>query len=264
MFVNHFGVRRAVVGALVRLDRLEAMGELIRFLADVQGEARADILKYLSSVTGQNLAGDAKAWATWWRQNRENFVLPPPGARAVVALAAADTAYYYGLPIYAQRLVFVIDTSGSMAGGRLDAAKRELIDAIRNLHEDSQFAIVVFNSEVEVWQKKLVPANKANKEVAMAYVLSQPARSATASYDALETAFLFDAEAIFFLSDGAPTSGKFVAPGDIINVISVGNRSRRESIYTIGIAPGLPDGPMEWFMKTLAEQNMGQYRRVDE
>jgi hypothetical protein len=44
----------------------------------------------------------------------------------------------------------------------------------------------------------------------------------------------------------------------------VGNRSRRESIYTIGIAPGPPDGPMEWFMKTLAEQNMGQYRRVDE
>ena len=73
MFVNHFGVRRAVVGALVRLDRLEAMGELIRFLADVQGEARADILKYLSAVTGQNFVGDAKAWATWWRQNQREF-----------------------------------------------------------------------------------------------------------------------------------------------------------------------------------------------
>ena len=93
MFANHFGVRRAVVEALVRLDRLEAVGELIRFLADVQGEARADILKYLSSVTGQNLVGDAKAWATWWRQNQEKFVLPPPGARAVVAIAAADTPY---------------------------------------------------------------------------------------------------------------------------------------------------------------------------
>jgi hypothetical protein len=151
-----------------------------------------------------------------------------------------------------------------MAGGRLEAAKRELTDAIRNLHEESQFAIVVFNSDVEVWQRRLVPANKGNKELAMAYVLSQPARSATASYDALEMAFTFDAEAIFFLSDGAPTSGKFVAPADIVNVISVGNRSRRESIYAIGIAPGLPDSPMEMFMKALAEQNMGQYRRVDE
>ncbi len=90
------------------------------------------------------------------------------------------------------------------------------------------------------------------------------ARSSTASYDALETAFSFDAEAIFFLSDGEPTSGKYVAPADIVSVISTGNRSRRESIYTIGIAPGLPDGPMEWFMKTLAEQNLGLYRRVDE
>jgi hypothetical protein len=151
-----------------------------------------------------------------------------------------------------------------MAGGRLEAAKRELNDAIRNLNEESQFAIVVFNGDVEVWQRKLAIANKGNKEAAMVYVQSQPARSATASYDALEMAFTYDAEAIFFLSDGAPTSGKFVAPTDIINVISLGNRSRRESIYTIGIAPGLPDSPMEWFMKTLAEQNMGQYRRIDE
>jgi len=264
MFAEHFGVRRAVVGALVRLDRLEAIGELIGFLADVQGEARADILKYLASVTGQHFMGDAKAWATWWRQNQEKFVLPPPGARAVVAIAAADTSHYYGLPIYARKLVFVIDTSGSMAGGRLEAAKRELNDAIRGLNEESQFAIVVFNGDVEVWQRKLAIANKGNKEAAMVYVQSQPARSATASYDALEMAFTYDAEAIFFLSDGAPTSGKFVAPTDIINVISLGNRSRRESIYTIGIAPGLPDSPMEWFMKTLAEQNMGQYRRIDE
>jgi hypothetical protein len=92
----------------------------------------------------------------------------------------------------------------------------------------------------------------------------QPARSSTASFDALEMAFTFDAEAIFFLSDGAPTTGKYIAPVDIINVISLGNRSRRESIYTIGIAPGLPDSPMEWFMKTLAAQNLGQYRRIDE
>ncbi len=53
-------------------------------------------------------------------------------------------------------------------------------------------------------------------------------------------------------------------PTEIVNVISEGNRSRRESIYTIGIAPGPADGPMEWFMKTLADQNLGLYRRVDE
>jgi von Willebrand factor type A domain len=265
MFANHFGVRRAVVDALVRLDRLSAVGELIHFLVDVQGEARADILKYLTAITGQNFLNDSKAWASWWRQHQETFVLPPPGARAVMQVAAADTPYYYGLPIYAQKLVFVLDTSGSMSQfNRLETAKRELSNAIRNLNEDSQFAIIVFNGIVDVWQRKLMVANEVHKKTAITFVQSQAAHADTASYDALEAAFAFDAEAIFFLSDGAPTSGKIVAPGDIINTITTGNRSRRESIYAIGLAPGPADSPMEWFMKTLAEQNSGVYRRVDE
>ncbi|HTU26134.1 MAG TPA: VWA domain-containing protein [Pirellulales bacterium] len=264
LFTDHFGVRRAIVDALVRIDRIEAIGELIRFLTDVQGEARADILKYLASVTGEHFNGDAKAWAMWWRQDHDGFVLPGPAARQVVAFAAADTSYYYGIPIYARKLVFVFDTSSSMAGGRLNAAKRELNDAIRNLHEETQFSLVIFNGDVEPWQRRLVPANKGNKEAAIAFVMAQQARSSTASFDALEAAFLFDAEAIYFLSDGEPTTGKVVAPVDIVNLISLGNRSRRESIYSIGLAPGPPDSAMELFMRALAEQNMGQYRRVDE
>jgi hypothetical protein len=42
------------------------------------------------------------------------------------------------------------------------------------------------------------------------------------------------------------------------------NRPRRESIYTIGIGPGLPGGPLEVFLNALAEQNLGIYRRVDQ
>ena len=130
-----------------------------------------------------------------------------------MAIAATDTPSYYGLPIYAEKLVYVIDTSGSMTGGRLAAAKRELCESIHNLRQNSDFAIVVFNGEVGVWQRHLVPANESNKRAAIAFVQSQMARSSTASFDALEMAFSFDAEAIFFLSDGEPTTGKYVAPG---------------------------------------------------
>ena len=62
-------------------------------------------------------------------------------------------------------------------------------------------------------------------------------------------AFNFDAEAIFFLVRWRTDDRQVCGPADIVNVISTGNRSRRESIYSIGIAPGLPDGPMEWFMR---------------
>ena len=46
--------------------------------------------------------------------------------------------------------------------------------------------------------------------------------------------------------------------------VRAGTRNRRISIYSIGIAPGLPGSSLELFMKTLAEQNFGQFRRVDQ
>jgi hypothetical protein len=73
----------------------------------------------------------------------------------------------------------------------------------------------------------------------------------------------FDTEAIYFLSDGAPHGGKITAPVDIVAAISAANKTRRISIYTIGIGAGIPGGPLDLFLKTLAEQNLGLYRRVD-
>ncbi len=125
VFEHHFGPRRAVVWGLIRLDRLESLGVLISLLADIKGEVRADIVKYLTAVTGQNFLENPQAWSSWWDVNKESFILPAPAARmSVESVAAAGTPSYYGQPIYAQRIVFVMDISGSMAGFRLAAAKR--------------------------------------------------------------------------------------------------------------------------------------------
>jgi len=173
-------------------------------------------------------------------------------------------ATYYGLPLYAFRLVFVLDTSGSMAGPRLDAAKRELNAAIEALPDYAEFGVVAFNSRVDLWQSKLVPATLAAKKAATRFVSAQKADATTASYDALEAAFRFDAEAVYFLSDGAPKGGKIAQPDAIVNAISALNRTRRISIYTIGIGPGEPGGPLDAFLDVLAKENLGSYRRVDE
>ena len=86
----------------------------------------------------------------------------------------------------------------------------------------------------------------------------------TATYDALEAAFRLDPEAVYLLSDGAPNSGRIPMPAAIINAVGAMNPHRRISIYCFGIAPGPPDSPMELFMKTLAQQNFGRYRRLDQ
>ena len=80
----------------------------------------------------------------------------------------------------------------------------------------------------------------------------------------METAFNFDVEAIYFLTDGEPTSGKIVSPPAIVAAVSQANRSRRISIYSIGIAPGPPGGQLDLFLKTISGENYGEYRRVDQ
>jgi len=262
---KNFGLRRSLVQALTRTPLREAIDALVDILSNDQGEVRADIVQFLTLATGQAHGADAQAWSKWWLANKETFKFGPRVERMDARqLAAAGMPSYYGLPLYAQRMVFILDTSGSMAGPRLAAAKRELVTAIGNLRPNVSFTVVVFNSTVTVWNKQLVPATPVAKKNAAEFVMVQTPSAMTASYDALEAAFTFDAEAIYFLTDGAPHGGKVNNPVDIVNVITKGNRLRRLSIYSIGIGVGPEGGYFDVFLKTLADQNFGTYRRVDQ
>ncbi|MGD9721150.1 MAG: VWA domain-containing protein [Pirellulales bacterium] len=265
VFENHAGVRRTLVYALTQIPSKEAVDVLIGNLDRVGGEARADAVEYLTQLTEQIFGLESGAWQRWWRTAKATYKYPAVTKRAPYrgTLTEGSSGYYYGMPIFAERLVFVLDTSGSMEGPRIEAAKRELTKAITALPDYVQFTVVAFNSRIDVWQRQLVPANEQNKRAAIASVNRQGASASTASYDALETAMAFDTEAIYFLSDGAPTIGKIVAPADIVTAITTANRLRRVSVYTIGIGAGFPGSPLDVFLKTLAEQNLGVYRRVD-
>ncbi len=146
---------------------------------------------------------------------------------------------------------------------RIATLKRELVQAIQGLPADASFNIVAFSTRVGVWQRSLIPATPANKQRAALYVTSLHPNGETASYDALEAALGFDIEAVYFLSDGDPNFGKITAPAAIVDAIVKENHARRISVYTIGIAPGPPGGRLDSFMKALAEENLGIYRRVD-
>ena len=80
----------------------------------------------------------------------------------------------------------------------------------------------------------------------------------------LDAAFQFRRRSDLLPFGWAPNAGKIPAPAAILAAVTQTNRTRRISIYTIGIAPGEPGGPLDVFMKTLAEQNFGVYRRVEQ
>ena len=61
-------------------------------------------------------------------------------------------------------VAFVLDTSGSMAGKKLEQAKKALQFCVENLNDSDRFEILRFSTEVEPLFNKLVDATAANRE----------------------------------------------------------------------------------------------------
>ena len=268
LLLNDFGVRRGLVQAIIAIRAPESVDTLLKLMPNIDGEVQGDAIKYLSALSGERYGGNLEAWDAWWEKNRDGFEFPSQltsPKEIMAAFAAEGTSTYYDLPIFARRLVFVIDSSASMRKrGRMDAAKLELIDAVNSLDEETSFGIVAFNSSTGAWQRVLQKATTPAKASAAMWINSLEPINYTASYDALEATFGFkNLEAIYFVSDGAPTVGKIVDKDEIVGAVREGNRTRRVTIYTIGIEPDEDkDNTFEGFLKTLAEENYGLYRPV--
>lgn len=262
-FAGSLACRRGIVATLAELTDQAALDLLVELMQSLRGEARGDAISQLTRLSGRQLGDDAKAWRAWLDASRAAKAEGKPLEDAPFGVEPADPANeekrasYYDIPVYADRVVFVLDTSGSMQGPRLEAAKRELESAIFGLPEETFFTVLFFNSGVGPWQRQLVQATDLNKRAAVGFVARLPAEGGTATSDALESAFTFDAEAIFFLSDGAPSAGRITDPVRIVEMVSRLNAGRYLSVNTISIMGGAA------FLENLAKANHGSFRAVD-
>src|SRR3954470_21908372 len=67
-------------------------------------------------------------------------------------------------------VVFVLDTSGSMAGDKLEQAKKALLFCVDNLNSDDRFEVIRFSTEVESLFEKLVDASDKNRSRARDFI----------------------------------------------------------------------------------------------
>jgi Ca-activated chloride channel family protein len=113
-------------------------------------------------------------------------------------------------------VVFVLDTSGSMAGKKIVQARKALQFCINNLNENDRFEILRFSTEVEPLFDGLRKADASNISKAEEFVKDLRAAGGTAIDDslkrALEMARSGDSEihrpfVVVFLTDGCPTVG---------------------------------------------------------
>ena len=136
-------------------------------------------------------------------------------------------------------VVFVLDTSGSMAGKKIAQAKKALEFCVENLNDGDHFELVRFSTEVEPLFDKLADATPANRSKAEDFIKDLKASGATAIDDALRKALsLRPADSarpfvIIFLTDGMPTIGVTDGPQILANVKQ--NDTGRTRIFCFGI-----------------------------
>lgn len=260
-------VRLATVEVLAAMRSRDAVLPLIERLdLETERRIRDAIAGALFNLTGQNLYDNSVTWRLWWRENGSTFAVPDEIPVMPERSAGGTGAGFYGIPVATERVVFVIDQSGSMSAmaqatetykekelNRLDVAIRETLGALAKLDKRAMVNFIMFHSTIHPWKDQLQRLGPNRKELTSRLESQQPT-GGTNIYDALEIALrMRDVDTIFLLSDGSPGSGKFVATDDILRAIRRENQTRRIAIHCVSI------GMESRLLRQLAEQNGGLY-----
>jgi Ca-activated chloride channel family protein len=157
-------------------------------------------------------------------------------------------------------VVFVFDTSGSMAGEPMDQAKAALKYCLNSLRENDRFNIVPFSTEARPYKDSLIEVNKKNLQDALAFTDQEIyARGGTNIDEALSLALNVAPAGsdrpfmVVFMTDGKPTIGV----RDVEEIIKrVRNKNVKQlRLFTFGVGVDLNTHLVD----RLAEENRGTH-----
>ena len=137
-------------------------------------------------------------------------------------------------------VAFVLDTSGSMAGQKIQQAKKALQFCVENLNDGDRFEVLRFSTEVEPLFNKLVDATAANRDQATKFINRLHASGGTAIDDALQQALALRPGGgdrpfvVIFLTDGMPTVGNSDEDQIVANVKQASSGHTRVFCFGIG------------------------------
>jgi len=175
-------------------------------------------------------------------------------------------ASFFGVEAAGNRFAYVVDVSGSMAGGRLEALRSELTKSVAELLESSEFFVVPFSSDArplggrnawtqadatgKTWARNTVAAELAN------------AMQGTVPLPGFEIIFAVrpKPDAIYFMTDGESF------PERTLEDVGLLNRQLKVPIHCIrfgeeGASQSGPDSA-EGIMKQIARQSRGTYKFI--
>jgi len=273
-----WSVRVEVLRQLFKARPRQAIPALIARMDVETGRLGSDVHAALVGITALDLGRRSEAWQRWWAGEGATFQVPGEreAQRALDERAAkkdrggttAQPEDFYEIQVESERVVFVLDTSGSMRKpvqtvgrierSRMDVAKEQLTQVVRSMPEGTLFNVVFFEETVKALSRKTLEMNRSNRQKALRFVRDQYAIGGTALYPALELAFQDPlVDTVYLLSDGAPTVGELTDIEEIRAEVARWNAARHVKVH--GVSMGQDSTLLQW----LCQDTGGTYKRVD-
>jgi Ca-activated chloride channel family protein len=156
----------------------------------------------------------------------------------------------------AREVIFVIDTSGSMAGDSLVQAKSALLHALNSLGPDDYFNLLEFNSNTRELFDRPVAVTGADLYRARAFLSGLDADGGTNMAPALESALAMPEtpgliRQVVFITDGSVGN-----EAQLLQLVAEQLGQSRMFTVSIGYAPN------SWFMRKAAEIGRGSHVHI--
>jgi uncharacterized protein YegL len=135
-------------------------------------------------------------------------------------------------------VTFVVDTSGSMRGQKIEQAKGALRYFVSKLKDEDEFNIVAFSTEARLWKSSLTQANAEMRKDAEQFIDGLGANGGTNIHDALTSALTAQPKQgnvpmLVFLTDGLASVG-IQQPKEILAAVKKAN-AHETRIFAFGV-----------------------------
>lgn len=297
-------VRGAAALAMGEYRDAAAMPALFKmFVADKSQRVRYDAWLALKKVSLQKHAFAPDAWQKWWEEQSAEVTEGEPNPWGMsfprVAKDALKTAYFFGIPVAGDRIVFVLHCSLDMndpweidyaterkkkkevripgffsVKTRWDLQRNYALECIKNLPNRTEVAFSFYRHEIDVYPttgKFLKLTKKARKQIAAMF--DEVKRSgATAMYEGLkagwgflkeghaDTNFKKGVDTLIFCTSGQPSKGELANRADRLrHEVWRVSNGRHVRVHTVG----LHNHAFE-LLKAIAKDSDGLYVHVQQ
>lgn len=204
------------------------------------------------------------------KRDFELFWRPEPGhlpRTAIFHEQLGDEHYYFAM-LYPQQpelsdqallnkeVVYVIDTSGSMAGASIRQARQALLMALTDLDPEDYFNVITFNSKTHTLFEQSKPASVLNVARARQFVAQINARGGTEMIPALKKALSVNDTSLRFRQIIYMTDGAVINEQEVFDLLS--REIKQSRLFTIGIGMS----PNSYLLRHAARMGNGTYTYI--